>query len=41
MRELGSWQTVSWALLLAAPLMLVLVLVTFAVAQEPPQGTAV
>jgi len=38
-RELGSWQTVSWALLLAAPLMLVLTSV--AVAQEPPQGTAV
>ncbi len=37
-RELGSWQTVSWALLLAAPLMLVLT--TVAVAQEPPQGTA-
>ncbi len=37
-RELGSWQTVSWALLLAAPLMLVLA--TVAVAQEPPQGTA-
>ena len=35
-RELGSWQTVSWALLLAAPLMLVLT--TVAVAQEPPQG---
>lgn len=38
-RELGSWQTVSWALLLAAPLMLVLT--TVAVVQEPPQGTAV
>ena len=38
-RELGSWQTVSWALLLTAPLMLVLT--TVAVAQEPPQGTAV
>ena len=38
-RELGSWQTVSWALLLAAPLMLVLT--TVAVAQEPPSGTAV
>ena len=37
-RELGSWQTVSWALLLAAPLMLVLT--TVAVAQAPPQGTA-
>ncbi len=37
-RELGSWQTVSWALLLAAPLMLVLT--TVAVTQKPPQGTA-
>lgn len=37
-RELGSWQTVSWGLLLAAPLMLVLT--TVAVAQEPPSGTA-
>ncbi len=37
-RELGSWQTVSWALLLAAPLMMVLT--TVSVAQEPPEGTA-
>jgi drug/metabolite transporter (DMT)-like permease len=37
-RELGAWQTVSWALLLAGPLMLVLTAV--AVAQETPQGTA-
>lgn len=33
-RELGSWQTVSWALVLAAPLMLVLSLVSLA--EQPP-----
>ena len=33
-RELGAWQTVSWALVLAAPLMLVLTAVS--VAQQPP-----
>ncbi|PSK86276.1 drug/metabolite transporter (DMT)-like permease [Murinocardiopsis flavida] len=38
-RELGSWQTISWALVLAAPLMAVLTGV--AVAQQPPTGTAV
>ena len=38
-RELGSWQTVSWALVLAAPLMLVLALVS--VVQEPPTATPV
>jgi drug/metabolite transporter (DMT)-like permease len=38
-RELGAWQTVSWALLLAAPLMLALTAV--AVSQQTPQGTAV
>ncbi len=37
-RELGAWQTVSWALLLAAPLMLVLT--TVAVTQQTPEGTA-
>nr|WP_268238558.1 DMT family transporter [Nocardioides deserti] len=37
-RELGSWQTVSWALLVAAPLMVVLTAV--AVVHEPPAGTA-
>jgi drug/metabolite transporter (DMT)-like permease len=37
-RELGAWQTVSWALLLAAPLMLLLTAVS--VAQAPPTGTA-
>jgi drug/metabolite transporter (DMT)-like permease len=38
-RELGSWQTVSWALLLAAPLMIALT--TVSVVQTPPSGTAV
>jgi drug/metabolite transporter (DMT)-like permease len=38
-RELGSWQTVSWALVLAAPLMVVLT--TISVMQQPPTGTAV
>ena len=37
-RELGAWQTVSWALLLAAPLMLTLAAVT--VAQHPPAASA-
>lgn len=38
-RELGAWQTVSWALVLTAPLMFVLAGV--AVAQQPPSGTPV
>lgn len=38
-RELGSWQTVSWALVLAAPLMSALAAVSIAV--DPPTGTAV
>jgi drug/metabolite transporter (DMT)-like permease len=38
-RGLGAWQTVSWALLLAAPLMLALT--AAAVSQERPEGTAV
>lgn len=38
-RELGAWQTVSWALLLAAPLMIVATIV--AVVQQPPAATAV
>jgi len=38
-RELGSWQTVSWALIVAAPLMLVLTIVS--VAQQPPTATPV
>jgi len=36
-RELGSWQTVSWALVLAAPLMIALT--TISVLQQPPTGT--
>ncbi len=36
-RELGAWQTVSWALVLAAPLMVALA--AFAVARQPPSGT--
>ena len=36
-RELGAWQTVSWALVLAAPLMVALA--ALAVAQQPPSGT--
>lgn len=36
-RELGSWQTISWALVLASPLMVALTGV--AVAQQPPTGT--
>lgn len=35
-RELGSWQTISWALVLAAPLMLVLTVVS--VGFEPPHA---
>ncbi|WP_457972200.1 DMT family transporter [Arthrobacter sp. D1-17] len=37
-RELGAWQTISWALVLASPLMLVLM--AFAVSQQQP-GTSV
>lgn len=37
-RQLGSWQTVSWALLLASPLMIAL---TALILQAPPSGTAV
>ena len=36
-RELGAWQTVSWALVLAAPLMVALA--ALAVAQQPPSAT--
>jgi drug/metabolite transporter (DMT)-like permease len=36
-RELGAWQTVSWALVLCAPVMVVLTGV--AVAERPPTGT--
>jgi len=38
-RELGAWQTVSWALVLSAPLMAVLTAV--AVVRQPPSGTPV
>ena len=38
-RELGAWQTVSWALVLASPLMLLLSAVS--VAQQPPSATPV
>jgi drug/metabolite transporter (DMT)-like permease len=38
-RELGSWQTVSWALVLASPLMLALMVVS--VIEQRPTGTAV
>ncbi|WP_415046377.1 DMT family transporter [Gordonia sp. (in: high G+C Gram-positive bacteria)] len=38
-RELGAWQAISWALVVAAPLMLLLVGV--AIAQRPPTGTPV
>jgi drug/metabolite transporter (DMT)-like permease len=38
-RELGAWQTVSWALVLSAPVMIVLASV--ALAGEPPQATPV
>ncbi|MFT3861239.1 DMT family transporter [Micropruina sp.] len=36
-RTLGSWQTISWALVLASPLMMVLT--GMAVVQHPPTGT--
>lgn len=38
-RELGSWQTVSWALVLSAPLMVVLTAVS--AVRHPPAGTPV
>lgn len=38
-RELGAWQTVSWALVLASPLMLALT--GFAALSDPPQATPV
>ncbi|WP_026555013.1 DMT family transporter [Arthrobacter sp. 35W] len=38
-RELGAWQTVSWALVLASPLMVVLAAVS--ILQQPPSGTPV
>lgn len=36
-RELGSWQTVSWALVLASPLMFALTVIS--VAHQPPSAT--
>jgi drug/metabolite transporter (DMT)-like permease len=38
-RELGSWQTIAWALVLAAPPMLVLAVI--ALASQPPSATPV
>lgn len=38
-RELGAWQTVSWALVLASPLMIILTGISMA--QQPPSGTPV
>ncbi|GAA1121800.1 DMT family transporter [Citricoccus alkalitolerans] len=38
-RELGSWQTISWALVLASPLTIVLTGIT--VAQQPPTGALI
>ncbi|MFE4544647.1 DMT family transporter [Arthrobacter sp. NPDC056727] len=38
-RELGAWQTISWALVLASPLMVVVM--AFSVLQQPPSGTPV
>jgi drug/metabolite transporter (DMT)-like permease len=38
-RELGSWQTVSWALVVAAPLMVTLT--TISLTQQPAQATPV
>lgn len=37
-RELGSWQTVSWALVLVSPVMIVLTLI--AAITDPPHGSA-
>lgn len=38
-RELGSWQTVSWALIVAAPVMIVLAAVS--AGTDPPHATAI
>ncbi|TFB71451.1 DMT family transporter [Cryobacterium glaciale] len=38
-REIGSWQTVSWALVLAAPLMVALTMI--AIVDQPPTGTPI
>ncbi|MCH0539190.1 DMT family transporter [Streptomyces sp. MUM 203J] len=36
-RELGAWQTISWALVLSAPLMVTLAVVS--ISRQPPTGT--
>ncbi|WP_405108012.1 DMT family transporter [Micromonospora sp. NBC_01405] len=38
-RELGSWQTISWALVLASPLMIVLTGVS--IVEQPPTGSVI
>jgi drug/metabolite transporter (DMT)-like permease len=38
-RELGAWQAISWALVLAAPVMIVLTVIAWAL--QPPDATAV
>jgi drug/metabolite transporter (DMT)-like permease len=38
-RELGAWQTISWALVLAAPVMMALTVIAWAL--QPPDATAV
>jgi drug/metabolite transporter (DMT)-like permease len=38
-RELGSWQTISWALVLSSPLMVVLAGIS--IVQQPPTGTVI
>ncbi|RJL21476.1 DMT family transporter [Bailinhaonella thermotolerans] len=38
-RELGAWQTISWALVLAAPLMIALTAAS--AVRQPPSGTAI
>jgi drug/metabolite transporter (DMT)-like permease len=38
-RELGAWQTISWALVLAAPVMAVLAVIAWV--QQPPDATGV
>lgn len=38
-RELGAWQTISWALVLAAPVMAVLTVIAWV--QQPPDATGV
>lgn len=38
-RTLGSWQTISWALVLASPLMVILTGIS--IAEQPPTGTVV